>query len=194
MEEIKNVIVEQKDIYDIIHAFSDYFSKQQQIFDETDRLVNEEEEKYKEWNTARYNSDDFANFPEFQRQTFENKRTSASLRIDTSYIDGSAVNGKDVDEFTESISHLGFDKMESITINMDITYHAKYKADDYSSDPHNNITQTVYLKFKEDSIYYSVSGDNCPAAVTELKEIILNKFSKLEPRLSPLITKRKKIK
>lgn len=194
MEEIKNVIVTQKDIYDIIHCFNDYFKKQQAVFDETERLVNEEEANYKQWNDARFNSDNFSNYPEFKRQVFHNKRTSASLSIDTTYVDGSSVGGKSVDDFIQSVSHLGFDKMESITINMDISYYATYKADDYSSDQQNYISQNVYLKFREDSIYYSVSGEHCEAAVTELKRIILDKFEKLEPRLSPLITKRNSIK
>ena len=74
MEEIKNVIVEQTDIYDIIRSFNDYFLNQQQMFDETDRLINEEESKYQEWNNARFNSADYANYPAFNRQTFKNKR------------------------------------------------------------------------------------------------------------------------
>ena len=86
MEEIKNVIVEQKDIYDIINAFKDYYQAKQVVFDETERLVKEEEAKYNEWNEARYKSNDFANFPEFKRQTFQNKRTSASLTIVTPFI------------------------------------------------------------------------------------------------------------
>jgi len=194
MEEIKNVIVKQTDIYDIIKSFNEYFTTQQKIFDETERLVKEEEEKYNEWHKARFSSDDYANFPEFKRQTFKNKVMTASLTIDTTYIDGSSVTGKSSNEFIQSVAHLGFDKMEAITINMNISYMAEYKADDYSSNPGNRISQDVYIKFKEDSIYYSVSGENCSATVTDLKNIILNKFDSLEPRLSKLITNRKKIK
>ena len=76
MEEIKNVIVEQTDIYDIIRAFNDYYVKQKQEFDETDRLVEEEEAKYRQWNDARFNSASFENYPAFNRQTFKNKRIS----------------------------------------------------------------------------------------------------------------------
>ena len=194
MEEIKNVIVEQTDIYDIIRAFNDYYVKQKQEFDETDRLVEEEEAKYRQWNDARFNSASFENYPAFNRQTFKNKRTSAKLSIDTSYVDGSTVEGRTVEDFYNSIANIGFDKIDAITISMNVSYYAEYKADDYSSNPQNRISQDVFLKFRQDSIYYSVSGENCPAIVTELKHIILDKFEKLEPRLSPLITKRKKIK
>ena len=194
MEEIKNVIVEQKDIYDIINEFNRYYLAKQAVFEETERLVKEEESKYQEWNDARFKSDDFANFPKFERQTFKNKRSSASLTIETEYIDGSTIGGKTVEEFISSVSNLGFEKMQSITIHMDISYQAEYKADDYSSNPQNRIMENVYVKFREDSIYYSVSGENCPSEVDDLKRIVLDKFDKLEPRLSNLITKRSKIK
>ena len=194
MEEIKNVIVEQTDIYDIIRSFNDYFLNQQQMFDETDRLINEEESKYQEWNNARFNSADYANYPAFNRQTFKNKRTNATFAIDTSYVDGSTVEGRSARDFSASIANTGFDKIEALTITMNISYYAEYKADDYSSNPQNRISQDVYIKFREDSIYYSVSGENCPTIVTDLKRIILDKFESLEPRLSSLITKRKKIK
>lgn len=194
MEEIKNVIVTQKDIYDLIQTFNTYFIDKEKIFNETERLVNEEEANYKQWNDARYSSNDFANYPEFKRQVFHNKRSSSSFTINTSYVDGSNIDGKSADEFIQSVSHLGFDKMEAITINMNISYYNDYKVDDYSSDPSNRVSQDVYIKFREDSIYYTVSGENCSAAVTELKSIILNKIDSLEPRLSNLITKRKKIK
>lgn len=194
MEEIKNVIVEQKDIYDIINAFKDYYQAKQVIFDETERLVKEEEARYNEWNEARYKSDDFANYPKFERQVFQNKRTSSSLTIETEYVDGSIVSGRTIEEFMKSIANIGFEKMQAITIHMDMTYEKEHKADDYISNPQNRVMQNVYVKFREDSIYYSVSGENCPYDVDEMKRIILDKFDKLEPRLSKLITKRNTIK
>ena len=157
-------------------------------------LVQEEETRYNAWNEARYKAEDFANYPAFERRTFQNKRTSAVLTIETEYVDGSSVAGRTVDEFMKSISSIGFDKMQAITIYMDISYQAEYKADDYSANPQNRIMQNVYVKFREDSIYYSVSGENCPYEVDKLKGIILEKFDNLEPRLSKLITKRNTIK
>ncbi|MBR7172236.1 MAG: hypothetical protein IKD36_00350 [Clostridia bacterium] len=194
MEEIKNVIVEQKDIYDIINAFNSYFTAKQAIFEKTETLVAEEEARYREWSDARLKSEDFANYPPFQRQTFQDKRTSASLTVEVEYVDGSTISGKSVDEFIKSVANLGFEKMQSIAIYMDITYQAEYKADDYSSNPQNRVSQNVYVKFREDSVYYSVSGENCPSDVDDLKRIILDKFNSLEPRLSKLITNRKTIK
>ena len=97
MEEIKNVIVEQKDILDMIKAFNQYHLSKQMVFDETERLVKEEEARYEEWNKAKYASQDFATFPAFERQVFHNKRTVSTLTIDITYIDGSSLTGKSVD-------------------------------------------------------------------------------------------------
>lgn len=194
MEEIKNVIVEQKDILDIIKSLNQHFLEKQKVFDETERLVKEEEVRYEEWNKAKYASQDFANYPAFERQVFHNKRTHSAFTIDISYIDGSSLNGKSVDETLETLGVKAFDKIESITINLNLSYQLNYKADDYSADSANRVSQDVYLKFREDSIYYSVSGENCDAEVTDIKNIILDKFRSLEPRLSNLITKRKSLK
>lgn len=194
MEEIKNVIVEQKDIIDIINSLNDYYKVKEEIFNETDKLIKEEDDKYKEWNKLRFESDDISNYPPFKRQTFQNKRSISSLYIDISYSDGSTLSKKTPEEFMTSLTIKSFSVIDSILINLDISYQKEYNADEYITDPRNRVYQSVYLKFTEDSIYYSVSGENCDAEVTDLKLIILNKFNSLEPRLSDLITKRNKFK
>lgn len=194
MEEIKNVIVEQKDILDIIKSLNRHYLEKERVFEETERLVKEEEARYEEWNKAKYASQDFASYPPFERQVFHNKKSYSSFAIDIAYVDGSSLNGKSVDETLEAIGVKSFDKIESITVNMSVSYQLNYKADDYSAESSNRVSQDVYLKFREDSIYYSVSGENCDSEVTDLKNIILDKFRSLEPRLSSLITKRKSLK
>lgn len=193
MDEIKNVVVEQKDIYNIIKYFNDYFLKMKEIFDATDSFVNEEEQRYAEWSKVRYD-DNFTGEKEFKRELFANKREVATISLDVSYIDGSTLNGKSVDDFLASLSTIQFDKIESLTINMNISYKLKYKADDYGYDPTNRVSQDVYIKFREDSIYYNISGEHCDSVVTDHKTFVLDTFNNLEPRFSPLITKRKKIK
>ena len=45
MEEIKNVIVKQHDIMDILNSLNSYFVEKKKVFDETERLVLEEEDR-----------------------------------------------------------------------------------------------------------------------------------------------------
>ena len=77
---------------------------------------------------------------------------------------------------------------------MNISYKKNYQANDYTYDPSNRISQDVYIKFSEDFIYYTISGENCDHEVTELKTYVLDMFDRLSPKLTTIITKRNKIK
>ena len=194
MEEIKNVIVEQKDIFNLIKYLEDYFKNKQAILDETERAIKEEESAYAEWSKKRFDPNYPDNPAEFNYQLFHNKRETASLTLDINYIDGSAVTGKSVDDFVHHLKTIEFSKISSITINMNISYKKNYQANDYSYDPNNRVSQDVYIKFSEDFIYYTISGENCDHEVTELKTYVLDMFDRLSPKLTSIITKRNKIK
>ena len=194
MEEIKNVIVEQKDIFNLIKYLEGYFKQKQEMLNATEIAIKEEETAYAEWSKMRFDSN-YSNVPaEFNYQLFHNKRETASLTLDINYIDGSAVTGKSVDDFVHSLKTIEFSKISSITINMNIAYKKDYQANDYTYDPSNRISQDVYIKFSEDFIYYTISGENCDHEVTELKTYVLDMFDHLSPKLTSIITKRNKIK
>lgn len=194
MEEIKNVIVEQNDIIKIVNYLNDYFLDKQKDFEATEALIQEEENEYKAWSQKRQELNYPDNYPEFVRKEFQNKRDYASMSVDINYKDGSSYTNKPVDEFLSSLTHHGFAIIESLSINMHITYKKYYKADDYTFDPTNRIEQDVYVRFAEEYVSYNISGSNAEAEVTTLKEYILSLFHSLQPRLSEIITKRNKIK
>ena len=194
MEEIKNVIVEQKDIFNLIKYLEGYFKNKQEMFDATEAAVKQEEAAQAEWSKQRFDPN-YTNVPEeFNYQLFHNKRDLATLTVDISYVDGSSTTGKSVAEFVHSLNTKEFQNITSLTINMNISYKRDYKANDYTYDPHNRISQDVYIKFSEDYIYYTISGENCDAEVTELKTYMLDMFASLSPKLTSVITKRNKIK
>jgi hypothetical protein len=194
MEEIKNVIVEQKDIFNLIKYLEGYFKNKQEMFDATEAAVKQEEAAQAEWSKQRFDPN-YTNVPEeFNYQLFHNKRDLATLTVDISYVDGSSTTGKSVAEFVHSLNTKEFQNITSLTINMNISYKRDYKANDYTYDPHNRISQDVYIKFSEDFIYYTISGENCDHEVTELKTYVLDMFDRLSPKLTTIITKRNKIK
>ena len=194
MEELKNVIVEQKDIFNLIKYLDGYFKSKQEMLDATESAVKQEEAAQAEWSKTRFDSN-YTNVPaEFNYQLFHNKREFAALTIDISYIDGSSSTGKTVADFIHSLNLKPFEYITSLTINMNIAYKRNYQANDYSYDPNNRISQDVYIKFAEDYIYHTISGENCDQDITELKTYINDMFASLSPKLTPIITKRSKIK
>ena len=141
MEEIKNVIVEQKDIFNLIKYLEGYFKTKQEMLDATEIAIKQEEAAQAEWSKQRFDPN-YTNVPaEFNYQLFHNKRETASLTIDTSYVDGSSTTGKSVSEFVHSLNMKHFEHITSLTINMNISYKRNYKANDYTYDPSNRISQ-----------------------------------------------------
>ena len=109
MEELKNVIVEQKDIFNLIKYLDGYFKSKQEMLDATESAVKQEETAQAEWSKTRFDSN-YTNVPaEFNYQLFHNKREFAALTIDISYIDGSSSTGKTVADFIHSLNLKPFD-------------------------------------------------------------------------------------
>ena len=190
---VQNKIVEQKDIIRIIEIFNNFYKEKKEIFDNTQRAIDEEEKAYSEWNKKRYESENFSTFPKFGYKTHTDKLIHEHFRFSLKCKDGITYEEK---TYAEAIKILGsgYENVERFSITLDLSWQKTYNKDNFHYSDSDRANINVHVTFHEDDVYTSYSASNADRDINFLKSEITDVFDSLKTKYTDVIAKRESIK
>lgn len=190
---VQNKIVEQKDILKIIEILNNFHREKMEMFNKTQSEIDAEEEEYNKWRDARYSSNNFDNYPDFQSKKHTNKLVYEKFAFSFYCVDGLSYEDKTYSE-AQIIMNSGYSSFERITVSLDMTWNKTYQRDDYNYSDKNNANISVSVTFREDDVYTYYSTKSADADIKFLKSEINDVFNSLKPKYSSIIARRESIK
>ena len=190
---VQNKIVEQKDIIKIIEILNNFYKSKKEIFDNTQRAIEEEEKEYSEWNKKRYESNNFSSYPKFGYKTHTDKLTYEHFRFSLKCKDGITYDEKTYVEANKTLSS-GYENVERLSITLDLSWQKTYNKDNFHYSDSDRASINVHITFHEDDVYTNYSASNADNDINFLKSEITDVFDSLKTKHTDIISQRESIK
>ena len=190
---VQDKVVEQKDIIKIIEIINGFYKEKKAIFEDTKRAIEEEEKAYAEWRKKKYESTNYANYPEFTVKTHANKLNYENFSFSFHCKDGITYDNKTYAEANKILAS-GYENVERFSITLDLSWQKTYNKDNYHYSDIDRASINVHITFHEDDIYTNYQCSNADSDINYLKSEISDVFRALKPKYSDLISKRESIK